>query len=664
MSPCPPPEQLEQLLAENLTDPDHTTVEAHVESCAACQERLHLLVGNPLTAVSPRGPRHRAESVPEPDDEFLRRLRQTPLPHLMAARDRTSSRPPAPQAPSHTEALTQDATDPPGLERLGPYELLEKLGTGGMGVVYKARHRELAKVVALKVLPAERMNEMTIARFKNEMRAVGKLEHPNIVGAHDAGQLGGTHFLVMEFVDGIDLDRLVERQGGLRLADACELICQAAAGLQHAHDRGLVHRDIKPSNLMLARTGLVKVLDLGVARSLGDAPAGERLTATGMILGTADYLAPEQWEASQTADIRADIYSLGCTLYHLLAGTPPFGGARYSSWRLKMRAHLETPVPPLRLGPPEAPAELLAVLERMLAKNPADRFATPAEVAAALQPFTAGADLARFIEPGGAYPEQVKVATRTDSSTDPAQPIQQTPPQATRRGRFLDLVARRYRLIATLAGCGLLLAAALVLWPGGWRSPPPDQPLQILAMHFHHFRGPEANYLGEMGITSATTRLDDDVRVAVRLSTPAYCYLIAFNPDGTEQLCYPEERDAERARAVPPARSADLRFPQQETGYFGLDAVGLQAFVLVASTRPLPPYADWRSQIGPIPWQSARAAGVWRFDGQEVVQLPRERGTVRQRRGPPQPLLDLCRFFKDRPEFEVVQILAFPVTND
>src|SRR5262249_25645688 len=231
---------------------------------------------------------------------------------------------------SHPTAGSPPASPEPALgdtawhagERLGQYQILGKLGKGGVGAVFKARHTELGKVVALKMLRDERPDEVTIARFKNEIRAVGRLDHPNIVVAHDAGQAGGVHFLVMEYVDGMDLARLMERRGRLSPADACEVIQQAAVGLQHAYERGLVHRDVKPSNIMLARDGRVRLLDLGLARSFGDSPA-DALTAQGMMLGTADYLAPEQWDHPHGADTRADIYSLGCTLYHLLVGKAP-----------------------------------------------------------------------------------------------------------------------------------------------------------------------------------------------------------------------------------------------------------------------------------------------------------------------------------------------------
>jgi hypothetical protein len=684
MSQCPTTVQLEQLLAEQLRGAEHETVEAHVETCASCQERLELLVGSTIDAASPRGSRRSAGPGHEPGDDFLHRLRLTPPPQPVPPAAPT----PVPQATAQApgpreEPRTPAASDRPGLGQLGQYELLEKLGRGGMGTVYKARHCELGKVVALKVLPAELMNEVTIARFRNEMRAVGKLEHPNIVGAHDGGQLDGTHFLVMEFIDGSDLARLVHRHGSLRLPDACELTRQAAVGLQHAYEHGLVHRDIKPSNLMLARNGLAKVLDLGLARSLGDAPSVDRLTGTGQILGTADYIAPEQCEAAHTADIRADIYSLGCTLYHLLAGTPPFGGAAYSSWLQKMKAHLDTPVPPIRQWRPEVPAKLVGVLDRMLAKNPADRFATPAEVAAAVQPFAAGSDLARLVQPGAGPTQQAQLAPQPGPGPAPAQPIpafQKARRPSAGRKPFPKLVTRRSLRLAALAGCGVLIAAALVLWPRFGKLPPapgdglpqgasmdtPEKTLGILAMHVRHFRGEEAKPLGEIGVTSQKVQLDDDVRVEVNLSVPAYCYLIAFNPDGADQLCHPEDTEhAERAKTKPPAQIVNLHYPQKEGRYFGLDAAGLQAFVLVASTQPLPPYEQWRSQIAPFPWRPpAKATGVWQFDGQEIVRLPRERGTERERGVAPRAFEDLCKFFRNRSEFEAVRAFAFPVTND
>jgi serine/threonine protein kinase len=278
--------------------------------------------------------------------------------------------------------------------QMGPYCLLEQLGQGGMGAVYRAEHVRLKRTVAVKVLPPGLLHDTrAVARFRREVEAVGKLDHPNIGRASDAGEASGWPFLVMELIDGVDLAKLAARLGTLPVADACEVCRQAALALQHAHEHGLVHRDIKPGNLMLTPAGVVKLLDLGLARVCGDQPVSEVLTATGVVIGTPDYMAPEQATEPRSADIRADLYGLGCTLYRLLTGVPPFGGPGQSTLAQKLLAHALAPVPPIRDRRPEVPEGLAALLVRLLAKSPADRPATPAEVEAALRPFAAGQDL-------------------------------------------------------------------------------------------------------------------------------------------------------------------------------------------------------------------------------------------------------------------------------
>jgi serine/threonine protein kinase len=284
------------------------------------------------------------------------------------------------------------------LQQLGSYELLKKLGQGGMGVVYQARHTLLNKLVALKVLSAEQMKDAkAVARFRREMVAVGSLDHPNIVRAHDAGEAEGHHFLVMELVVGIDLAKLADHHGPFPINAACEMIRQAAVGLQHAHEHGLVHRDIKPSNLMLTSTGEVKILDLGLARLHEDQPASEALTKSGAMVGTPDYMAPEQGFGAWPVDVRADLYSLGCTLCKLLTGRAPFDRPEFDTPLKKLLAHAQEPAPNLRALRPEASEKLTALLERLLAKNPAARLGTAAEVATALQSFTSSCDLPQLL---------------------------------------------------------------------------------------------------------------------------------------------------------------------------------------------------------------------------------------------------------------------------
>ncbi len=358
-----------------------------------------------------------------------------------------------------------------GLGQLGEYELLEKLGEGGMGAVYKARHTKLKRVVALKVLPkGRREDDRAIARFEREMEAVGRLDHPNIVRAHDAREVEGTRFLVMEYVDGLDLAKLVRRLGPLPVADACELIRQAALGLQSACEHDLVHRDVKPSNLMLTVRGEVKLLDLGLARFQSQQPSGEEMTREGQALGTLDYMAPEQISDTHTVDIRADIYALGCTLYKLLSGRAPFSGSKYENAFEKMQGHLKHPVPPMRRFRGNVPKGLLAVLNRMLAKDPADRFATPAEVADAVGPLATSSDLPGLLARALGTPPMVPASralegtagSRSSGLTRFLERVKikpPPPPPGTEQRRWA-----RPAIVIGSAAAGVLLLAILIAW--------------------------------------------------------------------------------------------------------------------------------------------------------------------------------------------------------
>jgi serine/threonine protein kinase len=274
---------------------------------------------------------------------------------------------------------------PPELANHPRYRVLRELGRGGMGVVYQARQTVLDRPVVIKVISKFLVDHTdALERFRREARAAARLAHPNIVAAYDADQAGDLHFLVMEFVPGQSLAEVLHKRGPLPVAQACGYVRQAALGLQHAHERGMVHRDIKPQNLMLTPQGQVKILDFGLAKVASEHGSGTGLTASGAYVGTPDYSAPEQATNARTADIRADLYSLGCTLYCLLAGRPPF---HEETQVLTILAHLEKePVPLARLRP-DVPAALWAVVARLLAKDPARRYQTPAEVAQALAPF-------------------------------------------------------------------------------------------------------------------------------------------------------------------------------------------------------------------------------------------------------------------------------------
>ncbi|HZU35922.1 MAG TPA: protein kinase, partial [Gemmataceae bacterium] len=342
-----------------LNDPDLARIEEHLRDCGACRRTVEAAADDTLIVLL-RSAATDSEGVPPIDAE-------------------DTTNPPL----------------PPALMQHSRYRVQESLGAGGMGTVYKAEHLLMGRTVALKVIhPALVARPGAVERFVREARAAARLSHPNIVTAYDAEQVGALHLLVMEHVEGVSLAHLVAAHGPLPITEACSAIRQAALGLQHAHERGMVHRDIKPHNLMRTPDGRVKVLDFGLANLVLESQPAQNepaafegagsLTHADTIVGTPDYIAPEQARAAHAADIRADIYSLGCTLYFLLTGRPPFPEG---NTREKMQAHQDATPRPIRELRPEAPPALARVLDRLLAKDPEARYQTPAEVAQALAPF-------------------------------------------------------------------------------------------------------------------------------------------------------------------------------------------------------------------------------------------------------------------------------------
>ncbi len=364
MPACPDQRQLAQYLAGRIPDSLEPDIEAHLRDCRACQSAV--------AACQPAS------------DSMLRAIRRSALvesdrasPELAAALQAVGFLATPETLPSSKAA----AADTGRLIR--DYELQKKLGEGGMGAVYLAMHTRLKKPVAIKLLKSDRTGDPgAIARFAVEMEAVGKLEHPHIVRALDAGEENGTHFLVMEYLAGIDLARLVRGLGRIELPDACETVRQAALGLHHAHQNDVIHRDVKPSNLMLLPSGKVKVLDLGLARyrpALGDS---QGLTRDRQVLGTLLYVAPEQLAAGGAVDARSDVFSLGVTLAELLLGRVPLRhGPAMSLSTEDMGAR------------PDVPPDIWRLIERMTAVAPVQRPASMLEVAEALRPWTSGANL-------------------------------------------------------------------------------------------------------------------------------------------------------------------------------------------------------------------------------------------------------------------------------
>jgi tRNA A-37 threonylcarbamoyl transferase component Bud32 len=531
--------------------------------------------------------------------------------------------------------------------QLGEYDLLEPLGQGGMGEVWKARHRRLDKLVAIKLLHAHRQtSQVAVERFLREMKALGRLDHPNVVEASDAGEQSGVVYLVMKLVEGTDLARLVRDGGPLSTAEACALVRQAALGLQYLHEHGLVHRDIKPSNLIRTPDGTVKVLDLGLASWRGAAPT-EDLTLAGQLLGTPDFLAPEQVRDAAAVDIRADLYSLGATLFFLLTGKPPF--AHRTGVYAKMKAHEEEAPPDIPILRPDVPAELAALVARLLAKRPEYRPQTPAEVAGQL----------------------------SDGCDDHTVPVpRELVPAAAARSRWFS----PWAWAGATAGLALLLA--MIVPPALKNRPvfvptalheyqhgpaPAPEPLRVLALDVTHFatvrRGGKDFECrrGLLGRDSFSCRLDDQVTLEGRLSRPAYAYLIAYRPDGTEELCFPEQEDQ------PPPRSDRPRYPSVRRGeQYGLnEGTGLAVFAVVASSQPLPAYRDWRKQRGASPWKhdEARAGVVWYDNGASVdaqMDEHRVRGKGQAVMGQTS-LVRLTDWLWKAPDVEAVTAVGFAV---
>lgn len=383
LNPCPNRAMLSAFLLGDMAPESRSDIEEHLDGCDRCQAQLAECSGldDPLLATLREPP----AIDTSPDDEAFRRAVER-----MEGWD--ASQAVGADRPVGESGVGGEASP----RRIRDYTLLEKLGEGGMGAVFKARHDRLKRTVAIKLISATASRSaQSAARFQREFEAIGAFDHPHIVRAFDAGEVDGVLFLAMEFVDGHDLAEIVRRVGVLSIADACELARQAALALAHAHNQGLVHRDVKPSNLMLATSGQVKLLDLGLAR-LRSTPEADELTSSGQMMGTLDYMAPEQLDDSRCVDIRADIYSLGATLYKLLSGRSPTGAAEDGPLQ-KLRLLAAGRLVPLRELRPDLPSALAAIVDRMLAIQPSDRYATPDQVVEALLPFCREANLARLL---------------------------------------------------------------------------------------------------------------------------------------------------------------------------------------------------------------------------------------------------------------------------
>jgi serine/threonine protein kinase len=383
---CYSERRLLDYLLGRLGEQESQRLEAHLQQCPACEETAAHLEAEDTLLLHLRSVSR--DALPPEDGRFAASVER--IQQMVPPRDRLSSE----SRSAQENSGSSDMVGP-----LGSYELLELIGHGGMGAVYRGRHRRLDRMVAIKLLPSRFVSDPeAIARFRREMRTVGRLDHPAIITATDAGEHRGTHYLVMELVDGLDLARIARAVGPLQIREACDLVRQAALGLEYVHAQGVVHRDIKPSNLMLDCQGRVKILDLGLAQLGPWQQPVDEYTTVGQLMGTLDYMAPEQSESGGRTDYHSDLYSLGATLYRLLCGRAPYAVTRHLSPLEKLRLLASSEPAKLTTLRPDAPPELCELVDQLLARDPAERPAGAALVAQRLAALSDGATVASLLD--------------------------------------------------------------------------------------------------------------------------------------------------------------------------------------------------------------------------------------------------------------------------
>jgi len=597
------------------------------------------------------------------------------------------------------------------------YRLIRKLGEGGFGVVYLVSHIKFpSRRYALKLVKPDRFTATEMkARFSREIQAMGNLNHPHVVYATDAGEWNGLPYLVMDYVEGIALNQLLRNSSPLTVAATCEMMRQVATGMQHVHEKGRTHRDQKPSNLILDRSGVVRILDLGLAKLRDDAEAdGEPLTASGQWMGSPDYMAPEQWEDSSTVDIRADIYSLGCTLFCLLTGRPPFGDGEHRSTVAKMKGHtteVAADINELRVG---IVPGLNAIVQKCLTKDQDDRFQTPRELADALQTFCSADDLKAVAASLHTTPETSPtdmstaaeanlIATVIQTDHRPGGPEDDQP--ASRRTGLKTVLPQSGVTLWLQIGLTVLLGTALSIWLLRTRpltdvettastdlenassvprdaqtrrrtKPSKNDPAEgsedVQALHsqrrnpdlhpikVEHFRADADDVprrLGQIGIEDRKVLLNDVVRLTVNLRQKHYVHVVALNTDGSLQLLVPTD-ESRAPRAI-----QQLQFPSEPDLYFHLtDGTGQHAFLVLTSRVPLPAFSELLPILESAGWVANTQRGLWSFDGSQIRQIfpgRKERGSGVRLTG--KHFRSLCLAVKNAlPEIEVLAF-AFPV---
>lgn len=456
---CLTSDEITDYLQGRLPEEESLSVEEHLSGCDQCEESVRSLDASGDSLI-----RHLRLSRNPPNEDgdwenCLDSLRELP--------DRVSD--------ARTDDGPRESDGVPLEQMLRPesvyhYQLEQQLGRGGMGVVYRSWHPQLHRAVAIKILSASRSADAaSISRFQREMRAAGGLDHQGIVRAVDAGVWQGTYFLVMELIDGVDLARIVHRCGPLSVADGCAMIVQAAEAVQFAHEKQIIHRDIKPSNLMLTREGVVKILDFGLARLEHGGLTSHDATTAGRLIGTLDYLAPEQAAGSGPVDSRSDVYGLGATLFRLLAGQAPHGSSQNRPILQFLQELVNEATPPLDHYREDLPKELCSIVSATLARDPSQRPASAGQLAELLRPWADGSQLSRLCdesidaEAGGESPSEFGKGL---GSTRSVQDEQQNERRDAQHVNAIGKPVRSRPAVHALIATACLLAGLLGGWAG------------------------------------------------------------------------------------------------------------------------------------------------------------------------------------------------------
>lgn len=510
------------------------------------------------------------------------------------------------------------------------YELLYFVGRGAFGEVWICKSRHHGQYRAVKIVTKRKEIELDgIREYKKRVK-----NHPHIVPIEHVGEASGFYYCVMPLADDekgpvsvreptdyepMTLAEHLRQSGPLALNLTLEIADQVLSALEHLHEANLVHCDVKPANILRV-DGVWRLGDLGLL-ARGSQLQGKRR-------GTPSFLPPEGVQ-----DRTTDLYALGMTIYLTAGGD------------LNLFTEFARGRRPLPQDDPRVD-DLRRVILRACSEKQSERFQTAAQMRRALVGVRtshsrkttrvvgiASATLIIVLLAGVLSLTVIHRTTAsktgtTASNTDPTRLREQSTGNNEEIGSQHETIQ--------------------------------EPRLTVLSMTINQYRGEQAAYIGEIGVTSNRCRFDDDVRVAVKLSAEAYCYLIAFNSDGEDQLCYPKDDQDE---GIVPAKTIQFVYPTSPTRYFGLDdSTGLQAFVLLVSLRPLPDYEEWRSQVGAAPWKKVGADSVWRFDGHLFTRLDGQRGNERDRGCVPQAFADLCSFLKNRPHVAAIHAIAFPIT--